>query len=224
MCVLFNGIINGFFIFAGFRLAEYEVFIQYYNKLMISLKNYELFSDCVDRWDYVMIRRYIDMVISKDDLGLEARTSEDTFKPKTKDISIPVRMSSQKVSLSGTEFSERAVKTGMLLAMIAIKLYYFNTGSFYKILEFMQSNKEDPGVRKLATEILSKVKAFDPLNSSSMNINVICTYVGVSYTFMVLVYYHQEFIILECLTAYIHCTNALHQISPVNCSIIYSWI
>ena len=138
---------------------------------MVSLKNYEilqLFRDCVDLWDYYMIEKYIDMVISKDDPELEARTSEDTFKPMTKDISTPVMMSSKKVSLSGTEFSKEASKTGMLLAIIAIKLYYYNTESFYKILEFMLSNKEDPGVQQLATEILSKVKEFDPLNPSSM--------------------------------------------------------
>ena len=122
------------------------------------------------------------MVYSKDDPELEARTSEDTFKPKTKDIFTPVMMSSIKVSLSGTDFSKDAFEIGMWLAIIAIKLYYYNTELFYKILEFMQSCNRDPGVRQLATEILSKVKEFDPLNSSSMNINVI-TYVGISYTY-----------------------------------------
>ena len=198
-CLIYRIINFYFLIFAGTRLAEYEVFIQYYNKLIISLKNYEtwpLFRDCVDDYDYYMVKKYIDKVISKDDPELEARTSEDTFKPKTKDISTPVMMSSKKVSLSGTEFSKEASRTGMWLAIIAIKLYYYNTGSFYKILEFMQFYNRDPGVQQLATEILSKVKEFDPLNPSSMNINVICTYVGISYTFMVLVYYHQEFIIL----------------------------
>ena len=152
------------------------MFILYYKKLIISLKNCEtwlLFSDCLDSDDYYMIEEYIDMVISKDDPELEAWTSEDTFEPKTKEISIPVMMSSKEVSISETEFSEDASKTGMLLAIVAIKLYYYNTESFYKILEFMQSYKEDPGVKQLAAEILTKVKEFYQLKSSGMKINLI---------------------------------------------------
>ena len=124
------------------------MFIQYYNKLMTSLKNYEplpFLYNCLDSYDYYMIVKYIDKVISKD--------------------------SSKEVSISGTEFSKDAIKTVMLLAIIAIKLYYYSTESFYKMLKFMQSY---PGVQQLATEILSKVKEFDPLISSGMNINVIC--------------------------------------------------
>ena len=133
---------------------------------MTSLKNYEplpFLYDYLDLYDYDVIEKYIVMMNNKD--------------------------SSEKVSISGTDFSKDAFEIGMLLAIIAIKLYYYNTESFYKMLEFMQSYNKNPDVQRLATEILTKVKEFDPLKSSGMNINVICinTYVGISCNSMILI-------------------------------------
>ena len=116
--------------------------MQYYNKLMISLKSYEvlLFCDILDHYDCYVIEKYIDMVICKPSKG---------------------------VSKSEAEFRTDA-KTGMLLAIIAIKLHFCNTEPFYKILKFMEYGWLDPGVQLLAREILTKVKEFDPLMSSKI--------------------------------------------------------
>ena len=59
-----------------------------------------------------------------------------------------------------------ASKTRILLARLAIQLYYDNTHSFYKMLESMQYLMPDGGVKQLAAEIHKKVKEFDPLISS----------------------------------------------------------
>ena len=116
--------------FLDTKSPEYEVFIQYYDKLMPSLKNctdqlhhccWEIFSSPFNR----TIRIYVDEVITKD-----------------------------------------ATKAGILLARIAMKLYYDNTYSFYRMLNFMKSYEGDPGVQQLAAEIHAKVEEFDPLMSS----------------------------------------------------------
>ena len=140
------------------------MFIQYYDKLMISLKNRKallLFNEIFDNDDFLMIWRYNRMVTRKE------------------------------VSLSETEFSEDSLdyETGMLLAKIAMKLHFYNTEPFYKMLEFMQYRLLNRGAQLLATEILTKVKELDPLMSSKiptkvresdppmssgMNINLIC--------------------------------------------------
>ena len=123
--------------FIDTKSAEYEVFIQYYNKLIPSLKNCtdQLHRSCwkLDilsfRW---LIKNYVDKVINED-----------------------------------------ATKAGMWLAIIAMKLYYDSTESFYDMLQFMKSSKEDPGVQQLAAEMHTKVKKFDPLMSSGM---YVCMY------------------------------------------------
>ena len=123
--------------FIDTRSAEYEVFIQYYNKLIPSLKN------CTDqlfcsRWEvdslyfHFLINDYVNEVINED-----------------------------------------ATKARMWLATIAMKLYYDSTESFYRMLQFMKSNEEDPGVQQLAAEMHTKVKEFDPLMSSGM---YVCMY------------------------------------------------
>ena len=106
---------------------------------MISLKSYGvlLFHNILDHYDCYVIDKYIDMVISKPSKG---------------------------VSKSEAEF-RRDTKTGMLLAIIAIKLHFCNTEPFYKILKFMGCRLLDRGTQLLVTEILTKVKEFDPLMS-----------------------------------------------------------
>ena len=59
-----------------------------------------------------------------------------------------------------------ASKVGILLARLAIQLYYDNTHSFYKMLELMQYDIPDGSVKQLAIEIHKKVRDFDPLISS----------------------------------------------------------
>ena len=121
-----------FELFLDTKSAEYEVFIQYYNKLMPSLKNCtnQLYECC---WEYFnsdfhhIIKNYVDEVINED-----------------------------------------ATKAGMWVARIAMKLYYDNTKSFYRMLKFMESYNEDSDVQQLAAEIRTKVKEFDPLMSSGM--------------------------------------------------------
>jgi len=68
--------------------------------------------------------------------------------------------------------NEDATKAGMWLARIATKLYYDSTESFYDMLRFMKSSKEDPGVQQLAAEIHTKVKEFNPLMSSGMYVRM----------------------------------------------------
>ena len=119
--------------FIDTKSAEYEVFIQYYNKLIPSLKNCtdQLYRICDCSFDF-QIKNYVDDVINED-----------------------------------------ATKARMWLAIIAMKLYYDSTKSFYDMLNFMKSNKEDPGAQQLAAEIQTKVKVFDPLMSSGM---YVCMY------------------------------------------------
>ena len=114
------------------KSPEYEVFIQCYNKLMPSLKNYanQLQHCCCNIFGfdiYHMIRNYVDEVINED-----------------------------------------ATIAGMWLAIIAMKLYYDNTYSFYDMLKFMESCYKDSDVQQLAAEIRTKVKEFDPLMLSGM--------------------------------------------------------
>ena len=80
----------------------------------------------------------------------------------------------KEVSISETEFSEVTFdyETGMLLAKIAIKLHFYNTEPFYKMLEFMQYRLLNRSAQLLATEILTKVKEFDPPMSSKIPIKV----------------------------------------------------
>ena len=119
--------------------AEYEVFIQYYNKLIESLRNCTnmLYYWCMDH------RRSPDR-----ELFFYVMSTEDTS------------------------------KAGILLARLAIQLYYDNTHSFYKMLKSMQY---DYSAIQLAEEIHKKIKEFDPLMSSGMYINLSICWVCLVY-------------------------------------------
>ena len=135
--------------FIDTRSEEYEVFMQYYNKLIPSLKNCtdQLYFICYSFNFYLLINDYVDEVIN------------DYVDEVINDYVDEV-------------INEDATKAGMWLARIAMKLYYDSTESFYDMLEFMKSSKEDPGVQQLAAEIHTKVKNFDPLMSSGMYVRV----------------------------------------------------
>ena len=117
------------------------MFVQYYSQLMSTLRNHTE--------ELISFSLATDSIISfswRTDSNVNSLILDYVRKMSNKDVT----------------------KAEFWLARISMQLYYFYTKLFYKMLEFMESYERDRGVQRLAAEIHTKVKEFDPLMSSGM--------------------------------------------------------